>query len=556
MTVILPKAKAAISWPRQRAAIAVLSAPLLLSSAVWILRDRRVWPWDPAWYGQVTIELWQIRAQGIGAWLDAMIHAMGFKPPLLVWAGQFFVPFRHLTGSVESALLFMNIALAAGAIVLICYTAQSLGLGTMAILAGAMACAGSQIFIGLTHQYLVELAQGVTIAALMLIAVGAKKRSATRTLSLAILTASLGLSIKTTSLMFILPLGGYIGIALLVNRVRIEKLATVPRWRGSDLAFVLSAVAATAAAVTWYAINWHLMAQHFVNATTGEVALNYGSAGPLLSKLAFWISFLSLAISPFLIISIGVSALIIIAVVIGIVRVLEAQPSHWLPCAIRSGTLFAITLTGTIVATLLAYSLQINEDTRFLMPIIPMIGVLVAWSLNVLSQRLVSLAFLVVFAINAAVNHAYAHGINPFDMRPFPWLLQVHLSAEDRETLAQTVDVTCSGDAPQKYKVIGVEYPEFNANSASFYSAKRGLRAGYRCNYTSLGYAETDAQRAWDRIMALGADYVVTIAPEKQRSPDFVNGVSRQIAERLAHDQRFVRVPQSRAGIWIFARPP
>ena len=104
----------------------------------------------------------------------------GPSPPLLVWAGQFFVLFRHLTGSVEFALLFMNIALAAITIVLICYTAQSLGLGTMAMLAGAMACAGSQIFIGLTHQYLVELTQGVTIAALMLIAVGAEKRSATR----------------------------------------------------------------------------------------------------------------------------------------------------------------------------------------------------------------------------------------------------------------------------------------------------------------------------------------------------------------------------------------
>ena len=485
-----------------------------------------------------------------------MIHAMGSKPPLLVWAGQFFVPFRHLTGSVKSALLFINIALAAGTILLICYAAQSLGVGTMAILAGALACAGSQIFIGLTHQYLVEFTQGVTIAALMLIAVGAEKKSATRTLSLAILIAGLGMSIKTTSLMFILPLGGYIGIVLLVNRVRIGKLATVPRWRGSDLALVLSAVAATAAVVTWYATNWLLMAQHFVNATTGEVALNYGSADPLLSKLAFWISFLSLAISPFSIISIGVSALIIIAVVIGIVRVLAAQRSYWLPCAIRSGTLFAITLAGTIVAMLLAYSLQINEDTRFLMPIIPMIGVLVAWSLNVLSQRLVSLAFLVAFAINAAVNHAYAHGISPFDMRPFPWLLQVHLSAEDRETLAQTVDVTCSRDASQRYKIIGVEYPEFNANSAAFYSAKRGLRVGYRCNYTSLGYAETDAQRAWDRIMALGADYVVTIPPEKQRSPDFVNRVSRPIAERLSHDQKFTLVPPSGAGLWIFARLP
>ena len=162
-------------------------------------------------------------------------------------------------------------------------------------------------------------------------------------LSLAILIASLGMSIKTTSLMFILPLGGYIGIVLLVNCVRIEKLETAPRWRGSDLAFVFSAVAATAAAVTWYAINWRLMAQHFVNATSSELALNYGSAGPLLSKLAFWISFLSSAISPFSIISIGVSALIVIAVVI-VLRSVSQRPSAPIGCHARSAAVHYLRL--------------------------------------------------------------------------------------------------------------------------------------------------------------------------------------------------------------------
>jgi hypothetical protein len=330
--------------------------------------------------------------------------------------------------------------------------------------------------------------------------------------------SSLGFLVKTTSVMFILPLGGYIGIVLLVHRGRMEKLAVAPRWHRSDLALVFSAAAAAAVAASWYVANWHLIVQHFINATTGEVALNYGSAGPLLSKLAFWLFSLSLAISSFSIISIGLAALIVIAVVAGVARVLVAQPSHWLPEAIRSGTLFVITLSGTIVATLLAYSLQINENTRFLMPLIPMIGALAAWSLNVLSQRLVSLAFLSAFTVNAVINHAYAHGVSLVQMQSFPWLLQVHLSADDSEALTQAVKATCPRDGSQRYKIVGVEYPEFNANSAAFYSAKRGP---YTCKYTSLGYAETDVQRAWDRIISLDADYVLTFPPEKQRLPDF-----------------------------------
>jgi hypothetical protein len=190
MTIISRKAAAPVSWPGQGAAITVLSAPLLLlSSTVWILRDRRVWPWDQAWYGQVSIELWQTHVQGTGAWLDgtknwpAQAISGGLSPKAWIMA------LHHLTGSIETALLFMNLLLAAGMIALGYCVTRSLGIGTIPMLAGVVASTGSQIFIGLTHQYLVELMQSLTIAAFMLVAVGAEGRSATRTLSWGILIA-------------------------------------------------------------------------------------------------------------------------------------------------------------------------------------------------------------------------------------------------------------------------------------------------------------------------------------------------------------------------------
>jgi len=85
-----------------------LIAVLMTSSLVWILNDRSVWPWDRAWYGEVTLDLGQARHGGLLAWGAAALHAIGAKPPLLVWIAQFFVPLSRFTGDVESSLLLQG----------------------------------------------------------------------------------------------------------------------------------------------------------------------------------------------------------------------------------------------------------------------------------------------------------------------------------------------------------------------------------------------------------------------------------------------------------------
>ena len=31
---------------------------LILPSVVWAFLDHSIWPWDPAWYGEVSADLW------------------------------------------------------------------------------------------------------------------------------------------------------------------------------------------------------------------------------------------------------------------------------------------------------------------------------------------------------------------------------------------------------------------------------------------------------------------------------------------------------------------
>jgi len=62
---------------------AALAGAVLSPSVAWVLEDRRVWPWDQAWYGEVSTDLFYLLTHAPHAWLSAMIGLMPSKPPLL-----------------------------------------------------------------------------------------------------------------------------------------------------------------------------------------------------------------------------------------------------------------------------------------------------------------------------------------------------------------------------------------------------------------------------------------------------------------------------------------
>ena len=78
---------------------------LLLPSVFWALRDRTIWPWDQAWYAQVSTDLWYWLWHSPVRWAVTMIDGLYLKPPGIVWLGQAFIGLRGPLGSVEASLL-------------------------------------------------------------------------------------------------------------------------------------------------------------------------------------------------------------------------------------------------------------------------------------------------------------------------------------------------------------------------------------------------------------------------------------------------------------------
>jgi 4-amino-4-deoxy-L-arabinose transferase-like glycosyltransferase len=507
------------------------------SCLAWVLIDQGVWPWDEAFYGDFTLQVWRAKVLGPVGWLDAMFHPLfGLMPPLIVWAGQFFVPLRHLTGDFESALLLLNVAASCGALTLIYFISRNITGDRVAALIGMLVCASSPLFVAMTLLYRVEAVQCLTVAVMMFAAWHATRRSTVGMIALLLIGASLALLAKASSITFVLPLLVYVGVT------RVSITAASSRLTDWEWCLLPIAIVLVTAAVLWYVLHWSAMMGHFYDATRSEnIALNYGSASNLATKLRYWIGALGVALSPFAVLSIAFVVLLVVALVrVGIQ--LSGKPWRLLTVKfIEGGTLFVLCLIGTCIASLLAYSLQINEDTRFLLPLVPMLAVAVGWSVNMIGRDAISATVVVGLVGNGAISHAYAHGYNPLQVRPL-YVPVAERVGKDKRRLNEVVDLTCDSNGAGRYSIIGVEYLSLNANSANFYAEKRAYRNGYRCNYTNIGYLQNDLDLAMARIDSVKPEFVVTVAPDLQPPADYTNRVSRAFAVNLAHDGRLALV--------------
>jgi hypothetical protein len=515
-------------------AMGFVVAACLVSSAIWILNDRQVWLWDQANYADWTLRLWQARLSGMGPWAHAFINVLGGQQPLMTWLGQFFLPLRHVTGDFESAMLFLNVFAAGGTLILIYDITRRLGANGLSRLAAVMVCAGSGLFIGLTHQYLVEMMQCFAAASTIAIAWRVEKRSAVRTLASVLAAVALSFLSKSSSMIFVLPMLAYIAIALWITRRKAR-----PAFGRADAMLLLGAGLIAVLAAAWYAIHWKAMVDHFVEATTDDFALHWGSPVNLPVKLSFWVGCFIKSLSQFSILSSGLVAMVAAALTISIVRLLKRPAGEWAEASIADGTLFALVLAGTIMATIFVFSLQINEDVRYIISMMPFVSVLVGWSLVIIVNRLVGQVLLGALATNVATGHAYAHRFNLFHIAPINYLLPVERNDSDRALLVETVRRTCHRKDVNRPNLVVVSDVTLNMNSANFYSGKDSYTTGNRCFYVTYNSFDPDVRHALDAINTVAPAYIVTFTPDKAVFPDYANVVSRPVTEHLAADPHY-----------------
>jgi hypothetical protein len=525
--------------------------PLVVASLIWIERDHTVWPWDQAWYGQATLDLWDASGRGPIAWIQAMIAALGSQPPLLPWLSQVFIPLSPLyQGRIEPALLLLNVLCQGAGLILIFRLARRIGCGEVEALTGALIAFGGSLVVGLADQFLVETLLCTICVLTMWVAWRAAE--ATRLLFVAslTLTTALGFLTKPSAFTFIIPYLAYAVVARIATRVKMRQ--------GGRHVWLVAALAciSAAACLAWYVMNWALMRQHFIDATFNEIALLYGSAQPFSSKLRYWAQSAAVGLSPWPWLAPVVMLLILGGLASRIPHFLSLQASVALTEAIRSGWLFAGASAGLVVVMLCGLSYQIGEDPRFVVTVYAPLGIATAWALTTLGQCWLSTLAAGLFALNTLWNIGISHGL--FNSAG-PYLKPYDPDKRDMARLSRVVADTCPPNHDPRYRVIGVSYPSFNANSAAFYAAIQRWNRGLACSYTDLGF-EKDVERAIARLDQLPAQEVIFIAPAKQpaanfaNAPGFANAVSFALAESLRSNSSFELKVSDDGEVWIFVR--
>jgi hypothetical protein len=515
---------------------------LLIPSALWIALDHAVWPWDPAWYGEVSVDLWFWLGHSLGQWCGLMATGLSMKPPGIVWIGQFFVPLGQVLGSIETGLLLSVLLTQFGLLLFIFRIGQQMLPDSRLIaVAGTVFAAGGQLFVGLSHQLFPEPLQALSVAWVFFVVSKSEQWPKPRIALHLIAALVLGALAKGTTPFYCIFPGIYAAFVFL----RKPKTSTfAEEWKSlpSRVLMAACALAALAGAV-WYAHNFSYVWQHMRESSSGELALNYGFRASVARKLIVWTALAYQSfLAPYLLWVLLAAVLMAVAA-----RVWPAAVRPKPAPRIRSLLLLSLL---QIAFLLLVFSTNDAVEPRYLLALLPSLAILFMSACAYLPGRSVVTILIVLCSLQwIAVNDAALHADRWITNRS-QWLQRLDSNRSRFDELARIIQITST--AQGRYNIVGVEVPWLNANSAAFFAAKNQLSTGVRCYYTSLGYGQKDVGAAWKRIDDFQTQYFITLDEPFQPAQNFVNEVSLPVLRALKGSTRFQVVPfASQNGILV-----
>jgi hypothetical protein len=500
---------------------------LILPSFTWILIDRSIWPWDQSWYGEVTTELyWQLR-HDVKQWWPAMLAAFGAKAPGLAWFAQLFVPLRSIVGSVEGSLLLVQLLFLFLTVYLVGSTAEKIAgkeeKGIKNFTLAATATASAPMLIGMTHQFFVEAFQCCCVAYCLYISVNAWYKDVPWTIVHSILAASLAMLSKVSSPMYVIIPGCIIVIAL-AGAIKNRRFAT----QISTYAMAIPTLLITYGTISWYVKNISTTIDFIHLAASSEVAMYYGQIRPFWSKILFWFySFIN---------SVTISYIFWLNIVVFTIFCLKKKFNKKRRFIVIAGLcIFQLAIVIIIL------SIQINEETRYLTPLIPIFSILVYCFSRLIPES--KAIFLVIFLLQYCLSYLIAFGAFSGHTFVTHWVKEINSIEQGRKSIERVIELTSPKKLAGKYVINGLELSNFNANTLSFFAAKRKLKYGYRSYYTTLGYAAKDVDAAWERLNKLDISFYTVLEPQiYSQHPDFLNIVSLPIFQRIASSPFFEKV--------------
>ena len=475
---------------------------------IWIATDRSVWMWDQAIYGKGSVELIYTLVHSPERWFR-QLYTPQSQAPGVSWLGQFFVHFGFLLGSIDIGLLLSIILTQAVTLLLLCRALRELSDRTEAVaITGCLAAASAPLFIAMSHQYLTEPLQLCAVAWFLSIMCFAPKWNRSFILGQLLVATPVAMLAKVSSPLYC------VGPAFIALYYLFQP-ASVPRQSGgSRIQLVLILVAGlllNVAAIRWYSRNMKRITEHISAASSGPIAEIYGKSDTFVNTLIYW--FEALQNSFFLPVTfILVSILCASAAAVYLIQ---------RPIAPRHFTLCALVSVWQILMVLVVFSFSSNREVRYLLPLLPYLAVVIAWSLAQMGSSLITMSVSLLFLAQLVLTYSQALGLTTrFSTTP-GWLLAPNAVTSQKESiiLDAIVTTTCTDIEAQPYRnLVGVEKPWLNEHSANYIAAKnRFLDRPIGCRYESFGY-ENDPEKIWNHILS-SIRYYITLDPGSNPVP-------------------------------------
>jgi hypothetical protein len=534
---------------------AAVGLGLAAPSFVWAALDRSIWAWDQSAYGQASIGLWATLRTDPGFWTQALRAALAAQPPALVWIGEFFVPLRHVFGSLQVTLL-LSVELAVTAtLVLLFVAARRLTRGRTALaLAGVLLTAGAPLFVNLGYWYLTEPLQTAAVAWVLLILASSPRWHPSLTAAQLAAASLFGLLVKvSTPLYTAVPAIVALGCSVVATR-RVER----PTW-WRDRRLVLSVLASAVlfvAVFEWYEGNFSAAWSH------GALGGGHGAARPAFtSDLTRWVAHLGDAVFvPYFDLALG--TLLAAAVLLGFARRarLDGFELVALAACLAVPALVVLAYAGHL-------SSQLVADPRFLVPAIPPLGLALVLVLRIAGSRVLTAAVLVLLAGQFGLStwQDFSTGF-PQELAYGQYRSTPERSSPLAAELDRVVALTCTPEASRQISTVGADYAWLNSNTMTMRAYSRYALQGRRCAWLNLGRGQTDADAAWQMVVARDSPFYLSLDYDDVANPlpppqaaaaldDPLNLVDRELYRRALSSGRYEVVPGSRrTGLVVLRR--
>jgi tetratricopeptide (TPR) repeat protein len=531
------------------AVVLAIAFAAVVPSAIWIGLDKTAWPWDEAWYGKHSVELFFTLLYSPSRWPAAMLNVLGMQAPGIVWFGQFFVPVGLTIGSIDIGLLLSVILAQLSSMLLASLAVWELSgrrLGPAVVAVAAMGSA--PLFVGLSHYFVVEMFQTAAVAWFVLIMAMAPRWSRWVTAGHLLMATSFAMLAKISSPVYCFG-PGLVAVYYIVRPAQNHDV----RSRGVvAVRLAFGGVLATATAA-WYYRNLHIVLDHVSTATTGTVAELYGMKANFLQNLGYWLSAFHFDFFSPITAIIG-AAILVASLVVSVVTRQAGSGRLALAAAVAA---------LQVAAVFTIFSLSSAREDRYLLPALPYAVLMICWSVNRLDRRWLTSVMTAAFALQWGYVHAQGFGLSNRVSRHADWINVAATDPANRMLLRSLVEKTCADRTPEFYwNTAGVQLLWLNPPAISFAAAKAlAPRRALNCDFDAIGYYDNDEDKAWANLMSKQVAYYIAVDPAVHQVPPrpvdlALNQMNAGLLKRIQSSGLFQREPgiDGYPGILIFKR--